>query len=132
MSYSTKEDFLKRMSEDDLSTITGDITGEMTNLDEAIASADSVIDGYLAAVCSTLPLTTVPKIITQLCVDIAVYNLNGRNQYRDIPEWVTKKYDNAMKMLSRFATGEIVLKIVTPDAETGKSSFGAADRRVFK
>ena len=104
----------------------------MTNLDEAIASADSVIDGYLAAVCSTLPLTTVPKIITQLCVDIAVYNLNGRNQYRDIPEWVTKKYDNAMKMLSRFATGEIVLKIVTPDAETGKSSFGAADRRVFK
>lgn len=142
--YSTKEDFLKRMSETDLNTLTGkppetvppaeppEEPVEDINLAEAISSADSVIDGYLAAICSTLPLTTIPKIITQLSVDIAVYNLHSRVQIRDIPEFVTKKYDNALKMLSKFATGEIVLKITTPDEEYGKARFGADPRRVFK
>ncbi len=73
----------------------------------ALADADAVINGYLAAKY-TLPLTAVPGLIRDLAITVTLYKLHTSD-----PEAKVKAdYDAAMRQLRDVASGMIRL----PDA----------------
>jgi len=128
--YSSREDFDKVINNDDLAALTGEQGDE--SLFAAIESADSIIDGYLSSVCTVLPLVNVPPVIRQLSIDIGLYNLHTRVQFKDIPEWVSKKYDNAIKMLRSISKGELILPGIIPEERLSKIIIGSDEKRTFK
>jgi phage gp36-like protein len=115
--YSTEADFLKRIAKEDYDELvrprTGDDLTEAEIRDEAIDTADEVINSYIMSVVDTVPLAEPTKMITQCSVDIALFNLHSRIQYDRIPEWVKDRYDACMAWLK--------------DVQSGKANLGLAE-----
>lgn len=128
MAYSAKTDMLKRISQTELDKLTGSTD---SNLTDAIASADSMIDSYLASASITTPLATAPKIIMECSLKIAMYLLQARVQYIDRPEWVKTDYDDTIKYLESVANGKVTLDI-DDDDKPDSISFGTDADIFFK
>lgn len=80
-----------------------------------VADAESEVDAYL---CQryTLPITgTVPQLVTRLSARLARFRAyTGRPG--EVPEWLQKDYDGAVKMLQSIAKGELGIGL-TPAGE---------------
>lgn len=129
MAYSTTSDILKRIRKPDYDKLTlvyaGDgLTSEGIK-DEAIATADSIIDSYLQKRIADLPLDAPPKSIVQASCDIAIYNLHSRIQYIDIPEWVSVRYNAAISWLRDISRG--VAEIETGGLAEAETESGGVD-----
>ncbi len=118
--YSDKEYFLSKINEEELNNLT---ESDEDNLNDAISSADSLIDGYLRKVVKILPLDPVPEIIKQTSYQIALYFLHDRIQYDDIPECVKENYDNAVSFLIDIASGKAVIHVVQDENLTAQIDF---------
>lgn len=119
MAYSKAEDVLDMIKPDMLRSLIGDncrLEGEelreaaMPYAQTAVDDADSEIDGYLAK-RYRVPLSKVPKMITKLSKDIAVYNLASR---RGIDESereknILNRYNAAILYLTNVARGIVEL-----------------------
>ena len=81
---------------------TGDI--DATVIARALADTDAMIDGYLAP-RYILPLATVPPLVADLAMQIAIYNLH----VTEADPKITKDYDLALKMLRDISTGTVRL-----------------------
>lgn len=132
MSYSTSDDILLQIDEQDLIQLTDDLGSGIIDADvvtRAIADADQVIDGYLGSRYS-LPFTTVPGILRTLSVDIAISNLYARR--RDtIPEIRKERQQAAIRFLEMVGRGQITLGVDDPDLGSSDSAEYSADDRVF-
>jgi phage gp36-like protein len=127
MTYATRADMVSRFGEDevrlmtDIAPIRADAIVDSV-LDQALADASAEIDGYLAG-RYTLPLTTVPAILTRTCCDVARYFL----QTQEAGPQVKARYEAATKWLMAVARGDIVLGIdaagETPDAAGNTVEF---------
>ncbi len=149
MAYSKAEDVLDMIKPDMLRSLIGDncrLEGEelreaaMPYAQTAVDDADSEIDGYLAK-RYRVPLSKVPKMITKLSKDIAVYNLASR---RGIDESereknILNRYNAAILYLTNVAKGIVELDGQTsggtgealPDAQ-GNAGFSIqSNGRVF-
>jgi len=94
-------------------------------VESAIVDADAVIDSYLC-LRYTVPLTTVPKVVNRLSMDIAIYFLYMRED--GAPEAVENKYNDAVKLLDKMANGKVGLGEATLDPEPDTPShFGQVD-----
>lgn len=82
-------------------------------VDRAIADADALINAHLAG-RYTLPLLTVPEVLSTIACDVARFKL----WHRQAPEEVRERYDDALTQLKMFAQGTLVLP---PDAITGEA-----------
>lgn len=131
--YSTEADFLKRIAKEDYDELTRPRTGDSLTAaqirDEAIETADEVIDSYIMSVVDTVPLDTPTKMITQCSVDIAIFNLHSRVQYDRIPEWVKDRYDACLAWLKDVQSGKANLGLPAEDEEDllDKTSYSAAE-----
>lgn len=131
--YSTEADFLKRISKTDYDELVRPVTGDTLTAaeirDEAIETADEVINGYIMSVVDTVPLDEPTKMITQCSVDIAIFNLHSRIQYDRIPEWVKDRYDACMAWLKDVASGKANLGLSVEEEEErlDKTSYGASE-----
>ncbi len=131
--YSTEADFLKRISKTDYDELVRPVTGDTLTAaqirDEAIGTADEVIDSYIMSVVDTVPLDEPTKMITQCSVDIAIFNLHSRIQYDRIPEWVKDRYDACMAWLKDVASGKANLGLSVDEEEErlDKTSYGASE-----
>ncbi|MCI0450500.1 MAG: DUF1320 domain-containing protein [Chlorobi bacterium] len=125
--YSDKNYFLTKIKLEELNNLTE--TSD-SNLNDAIAAADSLIDGYLKKVVKTLPLNPVPEIIKQTSYQIALYFLHDRIQYSDIPERVALNYDNAISFLIDVASGKANIHVVD-DANLNPQIEFETDENVF-
>jgi len=83
-------------------------------LGKALADADALINGYLAA-RYTLPLATTPPILTGPAADIARFKLWDDRA----PEEVRKRYEDALALLKLISAGTVVLP---PDVNGDKPS----------
>lgn len=122
MAYTDKNYFLKKIKEDDLKELIKDEAGVPQDmyLEEAIASADNLINGYIKSTVDAIPLAEpVPSMIKQCSYYIATYMLHDRIQYNDIPERVKDNYDLAINYLKDIESGKITLNL-----EIGKTSAG--------
>jgi phage gp36-like protein len=114
--YCTLDDIKKLLPEEIIIQLTDDENLKPTAIDpeneahapiigrinEAIETADAEIDGY-CAVKYAVPLATVPRLITGLSVEIAIYYLHAR---RTIPEDIQNRYDRAISRLKDIAKTE--------------------------
>jgi len=115
MSYSLKADILKEISEEDLIGLTDDEGDGIVNDDRvtaAIARADAIIDSYCGQV-EAVPFVTVPAVIKQHSITIAIYFLYSRRSIA--PEVRKDNYKDALKHLQDIATGKAALPPVTDD-----------------
>lgn len=89
----------------------------------ALDYATAEIDSYLAA-RHTLPLTEVPLVLKQLCVDIAVYRLALSGEL--MTDEIDKRYERALARLRDLAAGKANLVFTTPPVgETEEGDFTA-------
>lgn len=109
MAYCVQADIEKRISQADIIALTDDTGAKVvntTNLNEAIGRADNRINGALRGKF-TVPLTTVPGIITEIAVDLTVYHLYTRRPSIEFPKVIADRYDDALQQLSEIADGTL-------------------------
>ena len=121
--YASKQDMIDRFTATELIQLT-DRTGAVDAIDDtvlqrALDDADAEIDVFLTP-RYTLPLASVPRILVNAACDVARYRL-----YEDrSTEHVTKRYDDAVKLLKMISRGEISLGL--DQAQEPTQSAGGA------
>jgi phage gp36-like protein len=117
--YSTITDIYKQEPESNVIELTDDNKTGIVNtvfVDEAISSADSIIDSYLNGHVTGWPFNIVPNIIKEISVELAIYKIYirrygaGTTMYeKGIPEGIIYRYEDAIKRLLKIAKGEIII-----------------------
>lgn len=109
MPYATQADMIDRFDEAEVIALADrDLDGviDASIVTVAIDSAGREIDGYISG-RFTLPLSTVPELLTDICCDIARYRLcGGAVQTTDE---VRDRYKDAVKMLGMIRDGKMTL-----------------------
>lgn len=128
ISYCLKADIQKEISDAELIGLTDDLkTGAIVDekITAAIAKADALIDSYCGEVAE-VPFTTVPAIIKQHSVTIAIYFLYMRRNR--VPEARLQSYKDAIQNLRDIATGKAALPPTTADDYSEEASFSSEER----
>lgn len=129
MAYATLSDLIARFGEAELIQLTdrqGDGIVDQAVIDQALADAGAVIDGYLAGRYS-LPLVSVPPILVGYACDLARARL-----YTDAaPEIVLKRESDALKFLALAAQGKINLGSSPEPASDNSVQIASTDRRRY-
>lgn len=129
MAYATPQDLVTRFGADEMQQLSdiqplrvGAVVPEV--LGRALADASAEIDGYLAARHS-LPLATVPALLTVFCCDIARYRLMSTRA----DDRVEASYKAAIIYLRDVAMGRIAL--FSPDSAPAADSGAGFGSVVF-
>lgn len=132
MTYATQVDLVDRFGTVELAQRTNRVDGltiDAVVLGRALGDADAEIDGYLATRYS-LPLASTPVVLVRMACDLARYRL-----YDDgVPDTVRQRYEDAVSLLKRMASGDVQLAGVTSVPAAGGSGNAVAARapvRVF-
>lgn len=111
MPYVSAQDLIDRIGEDAVYVLADrdrDGALDTATIDEAAADAAAEIDAYLSTRYD-VPLAPVPRVIKRLAVDMAIYRLadaaGGYTEER------RKRYEDAIALLRRIASGEVGLGI---------------------
>lgn len=126
MTYATESDLEARFGADELiqrTNRTGGAAIDMEVLGRALADADAEIDSYLAT-RYTLPLASTPAVLVRLACDITRYQLCGDK----VPDSVRQRYEDAVGVLKRMATGSVQLAGMAPVPAVGGSGNAVAVR----
>lgn len=118
MPYCTLADIVNQIPEANIIQLTDDErigAVNQTRVNMAISTASSLIDGYLRG-RYTLPLATVPELIRTIAIDIVIYRLYERRLELNMPEAMSDRYKNAVKLLEQIQKGLIKLGI---ESKTG-------------
>ncbi len=130
--YATQSDIAARYGDNLLLMLADrdqDDTPDTDVVDQALQDASAEIDAYLAAKYQ-LPLPQVPAVLTRLCVDIVVYRLAADADMAT--EERRQRYDDAVSLLKRLATGAASLGLEKPPASSNGAVFIAGPVRKFK
>jgi phage gp36-like protein len=125
--YASLAALVARFREDELIQLTDDAgVGEVDQgrIDQALTSADGIIDAHLASAYQ-LPLARIPEVLVDIACDIARFRL-----YRDAPpELVDKNYRTALEGLTKIAKGlmKIDAGMIEQSARDGAVLVGDAD-----
>lgn len=117
--YATQSDLIDRISEVELLQIADRDNDGVIDADVvavALTDASELIDGYISARCR-MPLSTVPGIVKGWCCVLARAQL-----YRvDVPDYVIKDRDLALKQLRDVQEGRMVLQVdgIQPEIAAG-------------
>jgi len=126
MSYASQADMTERFGATELAQRTDRTNGTVIDvavLTRALADADAEIDVYLAS-RYTLPLESTPTSINRLACEIARYRLFDDG----VPETVRVRYQDAVSLLKRMASGEVQLAGITALPTSGGSGNAVATR----
>lgn len=86
----------------------------LQRIEDAVAQAESLIDGYLARRGYGLPLSPVPDLVTGWARDIARYLLHKDRGGKEDTDPVVRAYRDALKFLELTATGKFSLGALDP------------------
>ena len=109
MSYCTVQNLIDRYSENELIQLSdNDNLGQVNEvvIDQSIADASSLIDGYLGGRYA-LPITPVPLSLVRIASELTRYYL----QKGVIQDDVEKRYQNTIKTLEKIASGTLSIGI---------------------
>lgn len=117
--YCTIEDIRRYVSEEALTELTDDTstgTVDIAIVDGIITDAADEVNSYLQA-RYTVPLASVPRFISQLTIDIAIYRLYKRRFAMEMPESLERSYQNALKNLRLIQKGDVSIGAVVSEGE---------------
>lgn len=127
MPYATLTHLIERFGELELTQLTDAATPGLIDeavVSRALADAEAVVDGHLGG-RYTLPLATVPPVLTGAVCDLARARL-----YKDVlPEAVEKRHDDAMRYLEMLAQGRITLGMAPEPVSTSDARIVSGARR---
>jgi len=110
--YIAQVDIVNRLTEEVTRQLTDEEgLGEVntSRLDEAIASACAIVDGYCMGRYRT-PFNPIPEIIKSLTLDVAIFKLYERaSGITAMPEVRQNSYDSAVAMLKDISKGVVAL-----------------------
>ena len=136
MSYATPQDIINRYPNRDLVQLTNEdptvTTINTASLQQALDDASAEIDGYLAG-RFTLPLTEVPEVLSRLVCDVAIYRLQSLRPVHDLAD-ARLRYDDAIAMLAKVASGAMTLGIGAEGHETQSAQDAeetSGSKRIF-
>lgn len=133
--YTSLENITGQISESRVIELTDDEQLDVVNSDrvnEAIVSADAIIDGYCSA-RYIVPFNPVPAIIAKYSLDMAIYNLYSR-RVETMPEVRDKNNTLAINGLKAIAKGEITLgstAVVAPTTAANTPAVVRTNDRLF-
>lgn len=119
--YCSLDDLKKQVQEDILLQLTDDDqSGQIDTvvIDEAVIYSETLINGYLRG-RYTIPIVNYgfdsqpPDILKILAVDLTIFRLYSRRFHTDIPDGISEKYKNSIKILEQIQKGIISLGIET-------------------
>lgn len=113
MAYLTEADYIARFGADELAQVLA--TDASLTLAAATADAESIVNGYLAAVSDrtyAVPLATVPARIVELTADLTRYELHAKKATEEI----SKRRDQAIAFLEAMVAGTVSIPELTPGA----------------
>lgn len=111
MAYATTQDVINRYKP--IQTMIGTNTLDVTTMDIAsvyIVDGESMVNAYLSTRYVT-PLVNEP-LLTSITSDIAIYRLLSDKAPR-IPDFMQKRYENAIALLISIKSGDMVLNAST-------------------
>ena len=112
MAYISESDLLKELSSEELARLTGDPSGATINHERAgiaITRSCAVIDTMLHGKYG-VPFESPPEIIIKIAADLAVAHLHEfYYKSSSLPPTIAWRKLNAMNLLKKIATGEIIL-----------------------
>lgn len=126
MTYATQTDLTDRFGAVELAQLTDRASGQVIDtavLDRALADADAEIDSYLATRYA-LPLASTPVVLVRLAADMARYRLFDDR----VTESVRVRYQDAVSLLKRLASGEVRLDGAATQPAAASDSSGIAVR----
>lgn len=126
MPYCTTNQFSEAFGASELADLTGEDSHTFARSE---ADAGGMIDGYLAS-RYTLPLASIPAIVTGWALDITRYRLWDERA----PDEVRRRYEDAIGQLRDLARGLMSLPPDTTGALPGGTKFdfdGYGAERVF-
>lgn len=132
MTYATQADLTERFGSVELAQLTDRASGQVIDtavLDRALADADAEINSYLATRYA-LPLATTPTVLVRLAADMARYRLFDDR----VTDAVRQRYQDAVSLLKRLASGEVRLDGANTPPEPAAGSVAVQVRapcRVF-
>lgn len=109
MNYATVADMRARYRDDLLNSLlrrVGTAELDTEKLDRALMDASALIEGYLSARYA-LPLSAIPRLLTQHCCAIAFYYLNDERA----TEQTTQRYKDALRWLNEVKNGDLQLGV---------------------
>jgi len=117
--YCTIEDIRRYVAENELTELTDDQSAGSVDtdiVDGIITDAADEVNSYLQA-RYTVPLASVPRFISQLTIDIAIYRLYKRRFAMAMPESLERSYQNALKNLRLIQKGDVSIGAVIGEGE---------------
>lgn len=91
----------------------------LQRIDDAVADADGLIDGYLRKRGYPIPLSPVPRIVTVWSRAIARYFLHKNRGRLESDDTIVRDYKDALKLLQQVADGKLSLGADDEVVETG-------------
>jgi phage gp36-like protein len=92
-----------------------------TRIEELVAEASAVIDGYLGRRYS-LPLDSTPAVVTAWARSIVRYKLNKDRATDERTDPVVRDYRDALKFLQQIAEGRFSLGLEDPQASSATAT----------
>jgi len=125
MPYLDQAGYEKRFGAEELEQVLA--TDETLDLAVAIADAESIVNGYLAAVPDrvfVVPLVgTIPSRITELTADLARYEIHAKKVTHEIK----RRRDQAIAFLENLVKGLVAIPELLPDGGQPVPVTGAMD-----
>jgi phage gp36-like protein len=133
--YSTTDDILKKIPEAKLAQLTSEEGTEVDDaiVEDAIASADAVIDSY-AAIRHKVPFDPVPARVRESSVKIATYMLHSRraDEMGGVGETIRQEYEDEISFWKDVAVGRATVGEDPPPAASSMTGgVVKASERVF-
>lgn len=91
----------------------------LARIDDAIADADGVIEGYLRMSNYTLPLNPVPRLVVVWSRAITRYYLHKNRRSLESDDIIVRDYKDALRLLEQTVSGKLSLGGNDEVVETG-------------
>jgi phage gp36-like protein len=133
MSYLTEDGYTARFGSEELEQVLA--SAPDATLAQAIADAQSIVDGYLAAVPDrvfTVPLVTTPARIAEITADLTRYELHAKKATFE----QRRRRDQAIAFLEGMVAGKLAIPELLPEGGAVPIALDAgmdvtAEARVF-
>lgn len=94
----------------------------LARIDDAVADADGVIDGYLRMSNYSLPLDPVPRLVVVWSRAITRYYLHKNRRSLESDDIIVRDYKDALRLLEQTVSGKLSLGVGDEVVETGAGS----------
>lgn len=130
MAYATYSDLTQVIPEETIIQLTDDELTDAARTDRvirAIERACALIDSYIGR-RYTIPLVTVPPLVRDIAVDLAIYYIYQRSLDDQVAESIRNRYTDSVAQLDRIASGKTLLDVTVIETESRQTIFATNKR----